>query len=134
MASIRKEVQIDASPEEVWDAVRDWGALHERLVRGFVTDARVEGNARIVTFFTGTVVTERIVAVDDDARRLVWSIPDDPYEHHNASAQVLDGPDGSARFVWIADLLPDEAAAITEEAMTRGTQAAKETLEADLRA
>ena len=34
MASIRKEILLDARPEEVWDAVRDIGALHTRLVPG----------------------------------------------------------------------------------------------------
>jgi hypothetical protein len=38
MASIHKERKIAASPDEVWAALRDWGALHERLVPGFVTD------------------------------------------------------------------------------------------------
>jgi hypothetical protein len=32
MASIRKEIVIDASAESVWDALRDWGGLHLRLV------------------------------------------------------------------------------------------------------
>jgi hypothetical protein len=84
MASIRKEILIDASPEDVWAAVRDWGALHQRLVPGFAVDARLDGDDRIVTFFTGTVVRERLVDLDDEARRLVWSIVDGPYTHHNA--------------------------------------------------
>ncbi|HTA13762.1 MAG TPA: SRPBCC family protein, partial [Solirubrobacteraceae bacterium] len=71
MASIRKEITIDASPEEVWAAVRDWGALHERLVPGFVVDTRLDGDDRIVTFFDGTVLREALVDLDDDARRLV---------------------------------------------------------------
>ena len=36
MATICKEILIDAPPEHVWDALRDFGALHERLVPGFV--------------------------------------------------------------------------------------------------
>ena len=43
MASIRKEILIDASPQDVWEAVRDWGALHERLVPGFAVDTRLDG-------------------------------------------------------------------------------------------
>ena len=132
MASIRKEVVIDASPDAVWDAVRDWGALHERLVPGFATDTRVEGRARVVTFFTGAVAKEVIVTVDDDERRLVWSLVDGPYEHHNGSVQVFDEPDGRTRYVWLADLLPDEAAERTNELMERGTQTAKATLEASV--
>ncbi|HEX8053745.1 MAG TPA: SRPBCC family protein [Thermoleophilaceae bacterium] len=130
MATVRKEAVIDASPDKVWDAVRDWGALHERLVPGFATDARVEGRTRMVTFFTGMVLEERIVTVDEAERRLVWSIVNGPYEHHNGVAQVLAEEDGRARFVWTADLLPDEAEERTGEMMERGTQVAKETLEA----
>lgn len=130
MASIRKEVTVDATPDEVWDAVRDWGALHERLVPGFATDCRVAGDARVVTFFTGAVMTERIVTVDDAERRLVWSIVDGPYSHHNGCVQVLEEADGRSRYVWAADLLPDDAAERTNEMMERGTRLAKETLEA----
>jgi len=89
MASISKEIVIDASAERVWEALRDWGGLHVRLVPGFATDARLDGEDRIVRFFNGSVLRERLVNLDDDARRLVWSIADPPYAHHNASAQVF---------------------------------------------
>jgi uncharacterized protein YndB with AHSA1/START domain len=129
MASIRKQVLIDASPEAVWDAVRDWGALHERLVPGFVVDTRLDGADRIVTFGNGTVLREILVDLDDETRRLVWSIVDGPYTHHNASAQVFTEDDGRARFVWTADLLPNELAGPTGEAMEQGTNTVKQTLE-----
>src|SRR3954451_25112625 len=58
MACIHKEIHIDADPADAWDALRDWGALHERLVPGFVTAARLDGEARIVTFFDGSTVRE----------------------------------------------------------------------------
>ncbi len=130
MASIRKETLIDASPEQVWAAVRDWGALHERLAPGFALDTRLDGEDRIVTFANGTVLRERLIDLDDEARRLVWSIVDGPYTHHNASAQVFPEGDGAARFVWIADLLPNELAAPTGEAMGLGTSVVKKTMEA----
>ena len=130
MASIRKEILIDASPEEVWSAVRDWGALHVRLAPGFVVDTRLDGEDRIVTFFNGAVVRELLVDLDDDARRLVWSVTDGPYSHHNGSTQVSADDGGGARFVWIADLLPNDLADYTAELMERGTGVVKETLEA----
>jgi hypothetical protein len=129
MASIRKETLIDASPEEVWDAVRDWGALHERLVPGFAVDCRLDGTDRIVTFFTGTVVRERFVDCDDHERRLAWWMVEGPYDHHNGSAQVFATGDGRSRFVWTTDLLPDEQRAATENMMERGIRTARETLE-----
>jgi carbon monoxide dehydrogenase subunit G len=130
MASIRKEIVVNASPQDVWAALRDWGALHERLVPGFVTDTRRDGEDRIVTFATGAVFRERLVDLDDDACRLVWSIVDGPYAHHNASAQVFPEGETAARFVWTADLLPDELAGPTGQAMEQGTNVLKQTLEA----
>lgn len=129
MASIRRETLIDAPPDDVWSALRDWGALHERLVPGFVVDTRLDGDVRIVTFGSGTVLRERLVDLDDETRRIVWSVVDGPYAHHNASAQVLAEEDGRARFVWIADLLPDDLADSTGDAMTVGTDVVRKTLE-----
>jgi carbon monoxide dehydrogenase subunit G len=130
MASVRKEVVIDARPDDVWDALRDWSAVHERLVPGFVTSTRLDGRDRIVTFFTGTTVREVLVDLDDDAHRLVWTVVDGPYTHHNASAQVLANGDVGTRFVWVADFLPDEAAGLIEQLMQRGIDTVKRTLEA----
>lgn len=130
MAHIREEILIDASPQDVWDAVRDWGALHERLVPGFVLDTRLDGEDRIVTFGNGMVVREVLVDLDDEARRLAWSIVDGPYTHHNGVAQVFSEGEDRARFVWTADLLPNELAASTAEAMAQGTAIVKKTLEA----
>jgi hypothetical protein len=84
--------------------------LHQRLVPGFALDARLDGADRIVTFFNGAVLRERLVDLDDEARRLVWSIVDGPYTQHNASTQVVADGQGGTRFVWIADLLPNELA------------------------
>lgn len=122
MASIRREVLLDASPEQVWDAVRDIGALHTRLVPGFVTDTRLEEGARVVTFANGMVARELIVDRDDDARRLAWSVVGTPMTHHNASFQVFDDT-GRTRGVWIADLLPDEHAPMVAGMIEQGLAA-----------
>jgi carbon monoxide dehydrogenase subunit G len=130
MASIRKEVQIDAPPDQVWDAVRDFGALHTRLVPGFVTDCRMDGDDRIVTFATGAVMREVLIDSDDAERRLAWSIVDGPYRHHNGVAQVFAEGEGS-RFVWTTDLLADdEVVNVTAQSMEAGLAVAKNTLEA----
>jgi carbon monoxide dehydrogenase subunit G len=129
MASIRIESTIDAPPEAVWDALRDWGAVHERLAPGFVTETRLDGDDRIVTFFNGTVARERLVDLDDEGRRLVWSVADGPFTHHNASAQVFAEGEQGTRFVWVADLLPNELTTRIAPLMEQGTGAIKETLE-----
>jgi carbon monoxide dehydrogenase subunit G len=129
MASIRKEISIDARPEEVWAAVRDVGALHTRLVPGFVVDTRLEEGARVVTFGNGTVARELIVDLDDAARRLVWSVVGGRFTHHNASAQVFSDGEGRSRFVWTADLLPHDLARDIDALMEQGSAVIKKTLE-----
>ena len=128
MASIRRDITVDQTPDSVWDAVADWGALHQRLAPGFVTDCRVEGRDRVVTFFNGSVVRERILDCDDASRRLVWSIVEGPYEHHNGSAEVVADGAGGARFIWTTDLLPDELADGTAQMMEQGLSAVAATL------
>ena len=125
MASIHREICIDARPETAWAALRDVGALHARLVPGFVVDTTLEGGARIVTFGNGMVVRELIVDVDDAARRVAWSAVGGSMTHHNASAQVL--PDGGGcRFVWIADLLPHDVAPAIAATTDQGLGVIKE--------
>ena len=129
MASIRKEILLDARAEDVWDAVRDVGALHTRLVPGFVTDTRLEKGARIVTFGNEMVVRELIVDLDDTARRLVWSASGGRLSHHNASAQVFADGDKRSRLDWTADLLPDELAGEIRTMMEHGGAAMKKAFE-----
>ena len=146
MASIHREIVIAAAPEAVWDALRDIGAVHRRLAPGFVTDVRLEEGSRVVTFGNGLVARELIVDVDDQARRLVWSVVGGRLTHHNASAQVFAREDGRSyfcncygtvgleyarrsRFVWIADLLPDEMAPTIAQMIEQGLSVIKRTLE-----
>lgn len=128
MASIRQEILIDAAPEAIWDAVRDVGALHTRLVPGFVVDTRLEEGARVVTFGNGMVVRELIVDLDDDARRAAWAAVGTPMTHYNASVQIF--PDGAgSRVVWIADLLPDEMKPQVAGMIAEGLQAMRRAIE-----
>ena len=133
MASIHRETLIDAHPDVVWDALRDIGAIHTRLAPGFVTDVRLEDGARMVTFGNGLIARELIVDRDDHARRLAWSVVGGRMTHHNASAQVFADGGVRSRFVWIADLLPDELAPGVAAMMDQGLTVIKRTLEAAAR-
>jgi hypothetical protein len=129
MASIHREIRLAVSATDVWDAVRDVGNIHKRLVPGFVTDCRMEGDAaRIVTFGNGMTVKELIVDLDDKARRLAWSAVGGQLSHYNASMQIFEEGQG-CRAVWIADLLPNEAAGAIAGMIDQGLAAMKKTLE-----
>ena len=102
MASIRIERLINAPADQVWDAVRDLGALHTRLVPGFVVDTVLEPGARVVTFGDGMVVRELVVDLDDVRRRFAYSVRADGFQHHNASNEIVSEGEGRCRFIWIA--------------------------------
>jgi carbon monoxide dehydrogenase subunit G len=130
MASIRNEIQVRRTREAVWDAVRDVGSIHKRLVPGFVVDCRLEGDSRYLTFGSGMTIRELIVDVDDQNFRHSWSARGGPFTHHNASIQVFAEDDNTCRLVWIADLLPNEIAGSVAEMIELALRTMKATLEA----
>lgn len=131
MASIRREVHIQAAPEKVWDALRDVGALHTRLCPGFVIDTQMEGNdVRLVTFANGQQARELIVSVDDATRRVSWAIVGAQFIHYNGAAQVTPLDDGTCRFTWISDLLPNELEPAIAAMIEAGIAAVKRAQEA----
>jgi hypothetical protein len=131
MATIRKEILINAPADKVWDVVRDIGAIHTRFAPGFVVDTRLEegGAARIVTFANGTIARELIVTLDNDARRLAYAVVGGRASHHNASFQVFPTPDGGATLVWITDVLPDTVAPTFTGMIEGGASVIKRTLD-----
>ena len=129
MATLRREMVIDAHPEQVWSAIRDVGAIHTRLARGFVTDTRLDGESRLVTFANGVTVREQIIAVDDARRRLAYAVVEWRATHYGASFEVFDESGGRSRVVWIVDLLPDDLAELVGNLMDFGVAAMKKTLE-----
>ena len=127
MASIHKDISIDAAPADVWDAVRDFGAVHTRLAPGFVTDARLDGDARIVTFANGNVAREVLVDCDDKRRRLVYAIANERVTHYSASVQIMADGEGCCRMTWIVDVLPNAIAPYIDAQMELGALAVQKT-------
>ena len=130
MASVHQEITVAARAADVWASLRDVGNVHKRVVPGFLTDCRMEGEVRIVTFFNGMVAREPIVAVDDKAMRVAWAARSEGLEHYNASLQVFDDGPARCRVVWIADVLPHEAAKMVGAMMEQAMPIMKKTLEA----
>jgi hypothetical protein len=133
MASIHVERFVDAPADQVWDAIRDVGALHTRLVPGAIVDKVLEGDGRIVTFANGMVVREVFIELDEMRRRFVYSIRTEKLTHHNGSNQVFDEGNGRCRFVWVVDVLPDTAADTIRGMMDGSADIVKTTLEAAAR-
>ena len=128
MATLRETLRLRAPAAAVWDAVRDVGELHRRLVPGFVTEARLEQGARVITFVNGITVREEIVSVDDGSRRLAYAIPRGRFLHYQGTVDVEEDGAGS-RLVWTVDLLPDEAADGIRAMMHQGADVMRATLD-----
>src|ERR1700731_1302079 len=128
MASIHKDIPIDAEPEQVWAAVRVFGAVHRRLAPGFVLDARLDGDARIVTFANGTVARELLVDCDETRQRLVYAVVSERVKQHSASVQVLSDGEARSRLIWIVDVLPNEIAPYIDAQMDQAALAMQKAL------
>ena len=131
MASIRKKILVQVPAADVWDAVADFGALHRRLVAGFVIDAHMDGDTRVVTFANGNVARERLVDCDEIARRLVYTISSERIAHYNASVQVFEHSADKCRLVWIVDVLPNELRTYISDQMNQAANAMQLTLHAN---
>ena len=125
MASIRKRFEVAATPDEAWQALADFGALHTRLAPGFVTACSLEegGAVRLVTFANGMQVRERLVTRDESERRLVYKTEGGRASHYNAAVEVHGRDGGGSRLVWTVDLLPDELAPAIAGMMDMGVKA-----------
>ena len=129
MATLRRQIALNANATAVWSAIRDFGAVHTRVAPGFLTRLEMDNGDRIVTFFNGLVARERLVTVDDDDCRLVYAVVEGRPSHYNAAVQVFPEGDGS-RVVWTIDLLPDDLAPAIGGMMDHAAGFMKKTLEA----
>ena len=129
MATIYKEFLVSATPQFVWEAIKDVGSVHTRLAQGFVTNTVLVGDIRTVTFANGFVVKERVITVSDQERRLAYTAIEGRASHHNAYLQVFPAPNGQSRVLWVTDLLPDEMCAPIAQMVELGSAAMAKTLE-----
>ncbi|MET3389753.1 SRPBCC family protein [Variovorax atrisoli] len=130
MATVYKEFVVEAGAAQVWDALRDFNAVHTRLAPGFLTACTIDAEgARILTFANGLVAREVLVGIDESHRRLAYTVTGGKATHHHATAQVFEEGEGRSRFVWITDVLPDAMAAYIAPMMEQGGAAMKAALE-----
>ncbi|MBK0392442.1 SRPBCC family protein [Ramlibacter algicola] len=130
MATLRKRFDVTAAPAAAWDALADFGALHQRLVPGFVTACELQdgGSVRAITFANGMQARERRVTRDASTHRLVYTVEGGRATHYNAVVEVHDGAAGGSTLVWTVDLLPDPLAPAIDGMMDAGVAAMKKAL------
>lgn len=131
MASIYKEIIINAETQNVWDVVRDVGNVHTRFVPGYAASTAIEGDMRILTMANGHIVTEYIVSIDNQALRLAYAVKESqmPLVYHHASFQVIPEDSSRCKLVWITDFLPDALKPEIQARVDRGITVMKQTIE-----
>jgi len=128
MATIYREFEIGATPDAAWKALRDVGRIDELIT--FLGEVTVEGDQRTCALGDQGTLDELIVSVDDERRRIAYSIRESPFnfQHHNASMQVLPNGGSGSRFIWTTDIKPDDAVPALSEALDAAVESFKRTL------
>ncbi|RZI61335.1 MAG: SRPBCC family protein [Zymomonas sp.] len=121
---------ILASADVVWDAIRDVYNVDTRLVPGMVAKVERQDDMRKVTFANGYVVTERIISLDDRARRITYSAFGGRTTHHLVTMQVIADGSARSRVVWRTEFMPAELRPLIEQNMKQGSAIMKQHLEA----
>ncbi|MFJ4657443.1 SRPBCC family protein [Nocardia sp. NPDC088792] len=132
MASISREILIDVAPQEVWAVVADFVEGPLRMAPGLVTAGTDMGEGvREVAFAHGTVARERLITLDNEARRLVYSVIGGSATplHDNAVMQVYPHGDNATRLTWTRDILPDAMATPFTATMDQALIVFKKTIE-----
>ncbi len=109
MASIIKTINTRTSAEAAWAMIGDVGAVPALV--SMITECQLVGNTRYCTMADGSKLAERVVTVDPDRKRLVYTVTEGPMplEFHAATVSVEQTEDG-ARITWSVDILPDALA------------------------
>ena len=125
MATIHHEFQIEAAPDKAWEMLRDVGKLNQLI--SFLGEVTVEGDRRTCSLGEGGTLSELIVSVDDQRRRVAYSILESPFnlEHHNSSMQVEPNGGTGSKFIWTTDIKPDSAAPGLSEALDAAVESIK---------
>jgi Polyketide cyclase / dehydrase and lipid transport len=129
MASIRKEISLNAAAANAWSALRDFGAVHIRVAPGFLIATSLEDDARVVTFGNGATARERLIDIEDAQMRLVYGVVGGRFVHDNTSVQIFDEGGARCRLVWIRDMLPNDFASEIAMMMEHAVRVMKPALE-----
>lgn len=127
--SFSVSIDIDASPEAVWDVVGGRDAVPRWYPQ--YTASVTDGDIRTLTRADGSLMTERLLERDDARRFYSYSVMSGvPLRSHRASFEVADDGAGGSRVIWHTEGEPLEEGADLEERLAERQRAALEGLRA----
>ena len=94
VATVRYERRIKASPDTVWNLVRDPRSIPEWFPG--ITSCDVEGKVRTIHLANGISMPEEIIISDDLLRRFAYRVTSPLYRSHLGTIDVIEiGPKDS---------------------------------------
>lgn len=108
--SVRSEVRVTASADDVWALVGD----PTRLAEWFpgVVSCSVDGDQRTVTTGSGLSMPEQLLTVDRLQRRFQYRITGPVFKEHTGTIDVHDLGDGTCLVVYGVDAEPSAMALV----------------------
>lgn len=104
LGSIRHQIRIRRSADDVWARVRDAAGLHTWFPG--LTDCQVEGNNRVIFLGSGMAMPEEILAIDDVQRRFQYRITAPIFRHHRGTIDVIELDDQECLVVYSTEADP----------------------------
>jgi hypothetical protein len=108
--SVRRQVRIKRSPDEIWDLIGDPARIPEWFPG--ITAATVDGTTRVITTGSGIPIPEEILTQDAVQHRFQYRITGPMVKEHLSTLDVLDLGDGTSLVVYAADADPSTMALI----------------------
>lgn len=113
MANVSMSTDLHATAEDVWKVVSDFNGLTKFI--SAIVDSATEGHGvgavRTLTLENGAQIVERLESLDDQARKLSYSIINSPLPlaGYVAVMNLLALGDRQCRLVWSSTFQPNGA-------------------------
>ena len=104
MATLRREIRIHRSADEVWQVCGRPELLH--LWFPGIVDCMVEGDVRTIITGAGLPIPEQIITNDPLQHRFQYRITAALFTSHLATLDVIDVGDGTCMVVYSTDAEP----------------------------
>jgi hypothetical protein len=108
--SVRRQVRIAASADEVWALAGDPARIHEWFPG--IVGCSVDGATRVITTASGIAMPEQIVTHDPLLRRFQYRITAPVVREHLSTLDVLDLGDDTSLALYSVDADPATMALI----------------------
>lgn len=102
--SVRRQVRIACSADDVWALIGDPARIQEWFPG--IVGCTVEGTTRVIDTGSGLPIPEEIVTNDPLQRRFQYRITAPMFREHLSTLDVLDLEDGTCLVVYGADATP----------------------------